>query len=329
MTRNKGIAGATLAGIKGGFQKGVPYDESQLNVQNRHCLITGANGGLGKGIAIRMATLGANITMGGRTLDTMARNDIIAVSGNPAVSMETLDLASFQSVLEFCHRMKSNGTTFDIVILNAATMTREGRATRDGLDMMTQVNFLSNVLLIETLLESGVIPNATEGGGLSPIAVPRIVVVSSEAHRWSESIDIDALHQPRSFKMKDAMKVYADTKFMMAAYTAHLAGRLQNENGPMVAVHAHCPGAVNSNLAREAPAFLKPLLKGIFFLFFATPRKASRPAVHLACAPSLAGQSGLYYHMMKEKQFDPRALNSDFQKQLLDKVLQILSPWSI
>ncbi|MBN2343115.1 MAG: SDR family NAD(P)-dependent oxidoreductase [Deltaproteobacteria bacterium] len=346
--KNKGIAGATIEGVKGGFKKGAVYNESQFNVHGKSCLITGANSGLGKGIAIRMATLGAHVTMAGRTLDETARHAIAEASGNSNVAMEKLDLASFQNVRAFCRRIKEADQHFDIVILNAATVAKEGRLTKDGLDTMTQVNFLSNVLLIETLLKNESIRNARTSksplppfqggesaksplppfqGGEStefpPGEIPRIVVVSSEAHRWSESIDIDAIDKPRTFKMKESMKVYSDTKFMMAAYTSNLAKRLTEQAGPVISVHAHCPGAVNSNLAREAPPFLQPLLKGIFFLFFASPQKASRPAVHLACSPTLTGKTGLYYHLMNEKQFDERALDADFQQQLLQKALQI------
>lgn len=317
MTKNKGIAGATLEGIKGFFRRGAKYSEAEMDVEGKSCLITGANSGLGKGIATRLATLGAHITMAGRTMDEDAKNEIVHMSNNSNVGMEKLDLASFQSVLNFCQRMKRAEQHFDIVILNAAVVSKSNTTTGDCLDTMTQVNFLSNVLLIETLLHGDRI--AANG---------RIVVVSSEAHRWTESIDIATVGAPKVFKMKDAMKQYSDTKFLMATYTAHLARRLQHNDstthGGSIAVHAHCPGAVNSNLAREAPTFLQPLLKLIFLLFFASPHKASRPAVHLACSPALEGKTGLYYHLMTPKPFDVRTLDPRFQEELFARANQII-----
>ena len=137
-------------------------------------------------------------------------------------------MASFESVLEFVARIKGNSRPFSIVVINAAVVTKKGFVTTDDLDEMTQVNFLSNVLLLERLIASQSIQSNRPG------VAPRIVVVSSEAHRWSEQIDLDSLGAPRSYTMKKAMAEYSDTKFLMAAYTARLARK-----HPELSVLAH------------------------------------------------------------------------------------------
>ena len=53
-----------------------------------------------------------------------------------------------------------------------------------------------------------------------------------------------------------------------------------------------CPGPVNSNIAREAPAFLKILLVPVMKLLFASPEKAAKPVIYLCCAEEMGQRSG-------------------------------------
>jgi len=313
--KRKGIAGATAAGIAGGFGNRPQPLELDIDLHSRVALVTGANSGLGKAIATGLAARGARVVMAGRTMDETARADVVAQSGNDRVHLERLDLASFASVRSFCGRMAAAGMHFSIVVLNAAVVTREGRTTENGLDEMTQVNFLSNVLLVETMLKTGLL--SCDAG------IPRIVAVNSEAHRWCDGVELAALGAPKTFSMKDAMTVYAETKFLMAAWLSHLARRLSTPT-LRAQVFALCPGAVNTNIARQAPALLQPLLKVVFALFFASPPKAARPVLHLAGAPSLNGRTGVYFHLRREKAFDPRAADDAFGRAVYERALAVI-----
>jgi NAD(P)-dependent dehydrogenase (short-subunit alcohol dehydrogenase family) len=71
--------------------------------------------------------------------------------------------------------------------------------------------------------------------------------------------------------------------------------------GAGIAVHALCPGPVNTRIAREAPWFAQWLVAAIFALFFKNPATACEPVVYLSCAQSLHDRTGLYLHLMEEK----------------------------
>ena len=75
------------------------------------------------------------------------------------------------------------------------------------------------------------------------------------------------------------------------------------------AVHSLCPGAVNSNLAREAPAFLKPVPFPVMRLAFASPEKAAAPVIYACCAEDTGRRSGAYLHFMQEKDPSPHAMD--------------------
>ncbi|MCY4097366.1 MAG: hypothetical protein OXF40_03785, partial [Rhodospirillales bacterium] len=61
------------------------------------------------------------------------------------------------------------------------------------------------------------------------------------------------------------------------------------------------------NIAREAPAFLKPVLYPVMKLLFASPEKAARPVIYLCCAEKMGRHSGVYLHLMREKPESPLA----------------------
>ena len=74
-------------------------------------------------------------------------------------------------------------------------------------------------------------------------------------------------------------------------------------------MHSLCPGAVNSNLAREAPAFLKPEPFPVMRLAFASPEKAAAPVIYACCAEDTGRRSGAYLHFMQEKDPSPHAMD--------------------
>jgi len=70
-------------------------------------------------------------------------------------------------------------------------------------------------------------------------------------------------------------------------------------------------GAMSTNIAREAPALLQPLLSLVFALLFPSPRRAAEPVEFLAASRRVEGRSGLYLQLMSEKDKDPRARNPE------------------
>jgi len=104
--------------------------------------------------------------------------------------------------------------------------------------------------------------------------------------------------------MKRSVPLYGTYKHMLLAFACELGRRTQAE-GSDIAVHGLCPGPVDSNIAREAPWFTRWLVAAIFAVFFKDPAKACEPVVYLSCARSLRDRTGVYLHLMEEKQVEP------------------------
>ena len=277
-------------------------------------LVTGANSGLGKSVAIGLARQGARVLMACRGGHPEAGEEVRAESGNRTVEMLKIDLADLRSVEKLLGELQARDEHLDIVVPNAGIMPRQSRRTEQGLELMFGVNYLGHYMLLEGLLERGLIRSSSRVE-----ARPRIVIVSSEAHRTGH-VDLDCLGEYVEYGMRDGMKQYAHTKLLLCTYATTLAQRLQ----PDIAVHSMCPGPVRSNITRESPDWAKPLLLPVTALLFNAPERAALPVLHLASSPELEQQTGLYYHMATPKAVSDWANSSDNGQRLATESRKLL-----
>jgi hypothetical protein len=73
---------------------------------------------------------------------------------------------------------------------------------------------------------------------------------------------------------------------------------------------------VNSNIAREAPAVFKPLMRLVFSIFFKSPEKASEPVVYLATSTDVEGKVKDYLFLMSRREMDGKATDPANGKRL-------------
>ena len=283
-----------------------------VRLDGRTCLVTGANSGLGKAIAIRLAARGAHVIMACRSGIPEAGQDVRAASGSDKVEMMQVDLSDFDSMTAFCDQLRDRNVTLDVAVFNAGVVPVTSRQSKHGLELMFAVNFLAKFVLLNRLLHDGVIPNAVLGHNSRAEDPPRVIFVSSETHRSSIPIDFDTFGEPVEYGVSDGVKYYGLSKLHLTTYFQELSRRLNpgaNGDNPDVCVHALCPGAVNSNMAREAPTWLKPILKPVMALFFQSPEKASVPVDYLVASSEMGGKTGEYMHMLRIK--DPSEASMD------------------
>jgi NAD(P)-dependent dehydrogenase (short-subunit alcohol dehydrogenase family) len=125
------------------------------------------------------------------------------------------------------------------------------------------------------------------------------------------------------------MAEYSRSKLHLCTYATELAARLNPTDQTLVAVHSLCPGPIASNIAREAPAWLKPLLNPLMRLFFNSPAKAANAVLLLAAATSMQDRNGVYLHMMQEKKVAGLASDPDNRQRLWEKSELLLKPYLV
>lgn len=297
-----------------------------VRLEGRTCLVTGANSGLGKGIATRLAKRGAHVIMACRSGIPEAGEDVKRESGSDSVEMIQVDLSDFESIDRFCAELRNRNVTLDAAVFNAGVVPVTSRKNKHGLELMFAVNFLAKFVVLDRLLRAGVIPNAVYGGNSRAEDPPRVIFVSSETHRSSIPIDFDHFGDPIDYGVSDGVKYYGLSKLHLTTYFQELSRRLNPEGGanPDVCVHALCPGAVNSNMAREAPTWLKPLLKPVMALFFQSPEKASIPVDYLVASKEMGDKTGAYMHMMRVKESSEDSIDPEKGELLWSKSQALL-----
>jgi len=297
---------------------------ADFRLDGKTALVTGANSGLGFGVTVQLARRGARVIMACRSGIPEAGEEAKRASGSQRIEMLPVDLTDFESIHALCDTLRDRGEKLDIVINNAGLMPRESRETKYGFELMFAVNFLAKVVLLERLLADGVIPNRAFADVGREGPPPRIVLVASEAHRSAPPFDVGLMGAPIHYGLTDGMKWYGWSKLLLISYGRELARRLTVDGRPDVAVHSLCPGPVNSNMAREAPTWAKPLLVPVMKLFFNAPEKAAEPILYLAASPELEGGAPTYLHMFAKK--DPReeAMDPAVGTQIWDKAHALL-----
>ena len=318
----------------------LPLLKDDVRIDGKTCFVTGANSGLGKAIAIQLAKRGGHIIMACRSGHHDTCHDIKKLSGSNNVEMVEVDLSDMNSVSSLCDQLRDREISIDIAVMNAGLMPLNSRRSAQGFELMFAVHFLANRLMIDRMIRDGVIKtgnntphkssnkdtNIDTKKDTKKSDVPRIIFVSSEAHQSSDPINFDRFGEYTEYGLKDGLKFYGTSKLYLSTFANELSRQLNPDDGSIqYAVHSLCPGPIASNIARESPGFIKPILSPIMRLFFNSPEKAANPVMLLACADSMGDRTGAYLHMMREKACSLHASDSENGKKLWDHSQQILA----
>ena len=196
----------------------------------------------------------------------------------------SLDLNSFASIQSFASQL----TDLNILIDNAAMAGLEPTNTEDGLGPIMGVNHFGVYLLTRLLL-----PQLTAGAERLGLA-SRIVVVASDAHKYSDPFDFANIDRKGLSSAIEGFTVYSQSKLANIFFARELASRLKSRGLP-ISVNSLHPGFIATDLARET----KGIIRFFFDLFSQMAAMNSwdgaQNSIHLATSPELASVSGEYF----------------------------------
>ncbi|XP_069022629.1 dehydrogenase/reductase SDR family member 13-like [Embiotoca jacksoni] len=257
---------------------------SKVKLHGKTVIVTGSNTGIGKTTAIDLAKRGARVILACRSKQRgeAALEEVKRESGSSQVVFMQMDLGSLKSVRSFAETFLKTEPRLDILINNAG-IYMQGR-TADGLGMMFGVNHIGHFLLTNLLLER-----------LKDCGPSRVVNVASTAHNFGK-IDFDSLNSHKALgvgtSFYETLKVYSDSKLCNVLFTHELAKRLQ---GTMVTCYSLHPGAINSELARNASSWFQLVLKPVTVFFFKNTVQGAQTTLHCALQEAIEPLSGRYF----------------------------------
>lgn len=271
----------------------------------RNALITGANTGIGRVTAIELSKQGYRLFLAGRSLQrTQAvMEEIRAITGRQdAVHFLPLQLDDLASVKACAQQFLETGLDLHLLVNNAGLAGKRGR-TQQGFELAFGANHLGHFLLTLLLLEK-----------LKSSAPARIVTVASRAHRMAfKGMPWDKLQQ--SSRSLSGVPEYAVSKLANILFSRQLAGVLSASGVSCYALH---PGVVATEVWRELPRFLRPLLRWRGML---TPEQGAQTSVH-CCLTAPSSESGLYYDKCRVKTPSRIAQDAQLAEQLWNKSVQ-------
>lgn len=311
---------ATLNGIRDLFKKRERVGELQPDerLDGKRVLITGASSGLGLATAKALAQLGAEVIMAVRSGIPEKGEEVKKASGSENIHMLHVDLSDFGSIRKLVKEIKEKFKKIDILICNAAVVSKKARMAKSGFEEMFSVNYLAKFILVNLILKEDLFIKDRK-------SLPRIIFVSSESHRNPEKFEWEDFGKFREYGMGKSVERYGYYKLLMTTFARELSRRLNPDGHPEFSVFALCPGPVNSNIARETPAVFQPLLKLVFKLFFRSPERACEPVVYLAASKDVEGKPNDYLFLMSRKPVDEKAGNPENGKKLWMKTTQLLT----
>lgn len=246
----------------------------------RLAVVTGANAGLGRQVAARLAARGARVVLACR--DT-AKGEAAAAGireRTPGAELEVrrLDLADLASVAAFAEGLAADHDRLDLLANNAGLMAIDEARTADGFEMQLGVNHLGAVALTLRLLPL-----------MRGVAGSRVCAHSSMGH-WPGQVDLDDLQFER--RRYERWQAYFDSKLANLLFTRELERRLRAAGAETIAVAAH-PGGSSTDLGHEGSSAANAVFRAASWAYTQPAWLGAHPMLRALTDPRARGDA--YY----------------------------------
>jgi NAD(P)-dependent dehydrogenase (short-subunit alcohol dehydrogenase family) len=190
-----------------------------FSLNQKNILITGASSGIGRQLAIDIASFGANVTLMGRDVDRL--NQVVSLLAGENHKTVSVDLTDSDAVTEF---VKNCNIAFDGIVFNAGIVDYGPVKfiTEEKIDLIFNTNFKSVVLLSRQLIKNKLIK---KGGSL--------VFISSISSKLGVS----------------GTALYASSKAALSSYSKVLASELAVQK---IRANSINPGIVVTSMTDQA-----------------------------------------------------------------------------
>ncbi|MFK7730838.1 MAG: SDR family NAD(P)-dependent oxidoreductase [Pseudomonadales bacterium] len=254
-----------------------------LDLSGKTALVTGCNSGLGFETMRVLALRGAHVFGTGRTLEK-AEAACAKVQGH--TTPLALELSDFQSAVHCAtatqNALNLTGKPLDMLICNAGVNFLDFELI-NGVEKTFVINHLGHFVLVNNLLAA---VNAGPSG--------RIVHVGSRSGYRTAPNGFDFAHLSGEAAREhyDANFAYGRSKLANALFSLQLSKNLAGGTSTSNVIH---PGLVQTNIARNAPSFIRGAFDMLGGVIAKSPEQGAATQVYVASNPVLKGVNGAYF----------------------------------
>lgn len=293
-----------LAFIKNGR---AVQSKSTESVTGKLCVISGATSGVGLEAVKQLAKGGANIVMVCRNQEKAETIKALLVKDYPIkVDIVLADYSDLETVRAAAELIAQRYEVIDLLINSAGLHSTKRHLTKDGNELVFQINHIAPFLLTMLLLDN--LKRSKQG---------RIIQVNSEGHRFG-GLNMDDLRWEK--RPYIGLRAYGASKTAQLMTVIHLAEQLKDTNVTINAMH---PGGVRTNIGSNNGWLYRTWLHTVIWHTLKDPIIAGDALYYLAAAPQLEKTSGRYFNLTIDEKPMPHALDEVVREQIWTKSLEL------
>jgi len=254
-------------------------------LQNKTCVITGANSGLGYWTTLGLTKLGWTVFMLCRSAHKakLAKEEICHKTGNSNIHIILVELSSLDSIREAVEAINGKTRTIDVLINNAATVSSKRSLSRDGFELQFAINHLAPFYLTHLIIP--LLKNSKD---------PRVVNISSNNHKKGK-IYFEDIFLRDNYHI---LKAYNQSKLANVLFTYELERQLKKHK---LDISTYCvdPGHNNTKIGLKNTSKFHSIAWWIRSKMGITPKEGARCQIYAAASDEVYRQSGKYWKNCK------------------------------
>lgn len=282
-------------------------------------IVTGASSGIGTETTRVLALRCAHVVMAVRNVESgrKVKEEILKEFPTAKIDVMHLDLNSMESVRKFASEFISLGLPLNLLINNAGIMAAPFMLSQDNIEMQFATNHVGHFLLTDLVLDT------MKTTALESNREGRIVIVSSEAHRfaYSEGIRFDKINDESGY---NSIWAYGQSKLANVLHANELTRRLKEEGVNITANSLH-PGSIMTNLLRFH-SVINSVVTMVGRFALKNVQQGAATTCYVALHPQVKGVSGEYFMDSNLSKASSLAKDEELAKKLWDFSLSLTNP---
>ena len=278
--------------------------------RDRLVVITGASSGVGYHTARKYASMGARIIMINRNKEKSLRVcKEIGEEFGTSIEYFIADLSVLADIERAGRYLEGLEEPINVLIHNAGLHLAKRTLTSDGLEVNFALHYLAPFIITNMLIPK-----------LSRDRRGRIIFVGSEGYRFAAwGLDLEDLQWER--RRYSGIKAYGAGKLAQLLAMHRFAEDLKPYSVNVNAMH---PGMVRTETGKDNGRFYQWYKKNIIDKNSAAPEISAEALYYLGVSEELSGISDTFFHLTKEEELAPPALDREAAEALWMRTMELL-----